>query len=82
MIVIECAYLQHDTLYRGHPLQHQLRHLKVFSRYTEPHTVLYLPYHPEFYCLVGQVLTVTSFSMRSTIIIWAWPKYSNGNGLF
>ena len=82
MIVIECAYLQHDTLYRGHPLQHQLRHLKVFSRYTEPHTVLYLPYHPEFYFLVGQVLTVTSFSMRSTIIIWAWPKYSNGNGLF
>ena len=31
MLVIECAYLQHDTLYRGHPLQHQLRRLKVFS---------------------------------------------------
>ena len=38
MLVIECAYLQHDTLYRGHPLQHQVRHLKVFSRYTKPHT--------------------------------------------
>ena len=40
MLVIESAYLQHDTLYRGHPLQHdQLRHLKVFSRYTKPHPV-------------------------------------------
>ena len=67
MLVIESAYLQHDTLYRGHPLQHQLWHLKVFSRNTKPHTVPSLS-PGEFYCLVQQVLTVTSFSMRSIII--------------
>ena len=73
MLVIECAYLQHDTLYRGHPLQHQLRHLKVFSPYTKPDTVPSLSLLLS--CgLVRQVLTVTSFSIRNTIIIGAWPK--------
>ena len=40
MLVKESAYLQHGTLYRGHPLQHdQLGRLKVFSRCTKPHPV-------------------------------------------